>query len=80
LHQLAIPLLVRCLGFIKQKLGEHTLVGHLEHGIPFGDIAAGQGIYGVDVLKLFERADARPLLQRCRIRSKQLVLGFDKAG
>ncbi len=78
--QLHIPPLVFGFGFVEQQLGEHPLVGQGQHRSPAGNIAPGQRIYGVDVLKRLKRPDARPYLQRCRSRAQKPVLGFDKFG
>ena len=53
--------------FIEQELGEDALVGHIEDDMPFGDIAAGQRVYRVDIFKFFKRLDTCLFLQnRCR--------------
>lgn len=54
LQYFTIPFLIFCFGFVEEQFGEDALVGHVEDGIPFGDVAGGEGVYGVDIFKFFK--------------------------
>ena len=63
--QFCILPLVLCFGFVEEQFGEDALVGHGKDIAPFGNIAAGQGVYGVYIPKLFESVYASPFFKSC---------------
>ena len=80
LQQVAVAFLVGGFFFVEEEFGEDAFVGHGEDGVPFGEVAICEGVYGVDVFKFFKRLDTCFFLQYCCRRCKKLSFCFNKLG